>query len=105
MAMDDCESGHKGGFARMAKRLGLEGKMTATVAGPALAEDLAGIAKKLGDYPHAALRPGLGPTKQSTRMLKVECPLTGYKMRMTRSWIDQLGTQKCPCCGRDMEEA
>lgn len=32
-------------------------------------------------------------------------PLTGYKIRMTRSWVDQLGTPKCPCCGRDMEEA
>lgn len=104
-AVDDCESGHKGGFAKMARRLGLEGKLTATVAGPALAEDLALIARKLGDYPHAALVPVMAGGKQTTRMLKVECKTTGYKVRMTRSWIDQLGTPKCPCCGKEMEEA
>src|SRR5690349_10363518 len=35
-AIDDCQSGHKGRFAKIAKALGLTGKMTATVAGDEL---------------------------------------------------------------------
>lgn len=107
--IDGNKSGHRGNFARIAKALGLEGKMTATVAGEALAATLAEIAADLGDYPHAALVPGAegadGPKKQGTRMLKVECAEgSGYVVRMTRKWLDEFGAPTCPCHGAVMEE-
>lgn len=109
-AIDDCTSGHKGRFAKIAKALGLEGKMTATVAGPGLKAELDQIAAELGEYPHAALvNPGQGadgPKKQGTRMLKVECEAgSGYKVRITRQWLDEYGAPKCPCHDEVMVEA
>ncbi|WVX88036.1 SprT-like protease [Arthrobacter phage TforTroy] len=109
-AIDDCTSGHKGRFAKIAKALGLEGKMTATVAGPGLKAELDQIAAELGEYPHAALvNPGQGadgPKKQGTRMLKVECEAgSGYKVRITRQWLDEYGAPKCPCHDEVMIEA
>ncbi|QNO12704.1 SprT-like protease [Arthrobacter phage Snek] len=109
-AIDDCVSGHKGRFAKIAKAIGLTGKMTATVAGEELEAELRKIADELGAYPHAALvNPGAGaegPKKQSTRMLKVECAEgSGYKVRMTRQWLDEFGAPSCPCHGEVMVEA
>lgn len=122
-AIDDCQSGHRGRFAKIAKGIGLEGKMTATVAGAALKARLEGVAATLGDYPHGAIRlatarvtkPGeettteirtSGPKKQTTRMLKVECAQgSGYVVRMTRKWIEEVGTPICPCHNAQMVEA
>jgi hypothetical protein len=109
-SVDENASGHRGRFAKIAKAIGLEGKMTATVAGEGLKDCLDKIAADLGDYPHAALiNPGAGadgPKKQGTRMLKVECAEgSGYKVRMTRQWIEDLGTPSCPCHGEPMVEA
>lgn len=109
-AIDDCQSGHKGRFAKIAKALGLTGKMTATVAGDELKATLEVIAATLGDYPHAALvNPGAGaegPKKQSTRMMKVECAEgSGYKARMTRQWLEEFGAPICPCHEERMIEA
>ncbi|UIW13229.1 SprT-like protease [Arthrobacter phage Warda] len=109
-AIDDCQSGHKGRFAKIAKALGLEGKMTATVAGPGLKAELDQIAAELGEYPHAALvNPGQGadgPKKQTTRMMKVECAEgSGYKARMTRQWLEEFGAPICPCHEERMVEA
>lgn len=106
-AIDDNTSGHKGRFAKIAKKIGLTGKMTATVAGDELKARLDEIAAELGDYPHAALvNPGEGVKKQSTRMLKVECSEgSGYVVRMTRKWLDEFGTPSCPCHGEPMDEA
>lgn len=109
-AIDVNASGHRGNFARLAKGIGLEGKMTATVAGDELRERLVKIAEGLGDYPHGALL-GLsdgadGPKKQGTRMLKVECSEgSGYIVRMTRKWLDEFGAPKCPCHDEVMSEA
>lgn len=109
-AIDDCESGHRGRFAKIAKAIGLEGKMTATVAGADLGLQLLGIADELGEYPHAALsNPGEGadsPKKQGTRMIKVECAEgSGYKARMTRQWLEEVGAPICPCHSLPMVEA
>lgn len=97
-AVDENKSGHRGAFARMAKAIGLEGKMTATVAGEALAAKLASfVLLILGDYPHAALSPDVGIKKQTTRMLKVVCPESGYIVRTTAKWLAEYGTPLCPC--------
>lgn len=108
-AVDDCQSGHKGRFAKIAKGLGLTGKMTATVAGDDLKVKLEGIVEELGEYPHAALASAQGadgPKKQTTRMMKVECVEgSGYKARMTRQWLEEFGAPICPCHEERMIEA
>lgn len=101
-ALDNCESGHKGNFARVAKAFGLEGKMTATVAGAELTERLNGLVSVLGEYPHAVLSEG--GKKQSTRMIKCECLECGYIVRTSQKWIDELGAPICTCQMGIMED-
>lgn len=106
-AWDDCESGHRGAFAKTAKALGLEGKMTATTVGDDLLRRITEIQRELGAYPHAALRfeeMEKVAGKQTTRMLKCECPEHGYIVRTTAKWLDELGAPRCPC-GQEMEPA
>lgn len=99
------EHGHKGAFAIIARKVGLEGKMTATVPGPDLATKIATWLKILGTYPHATLsaveEDAPGRKKQGTRLLKVICPACGYTVRTTAKWIDE-GLPTCPC-GTEME--
>lgn len=94
-------------FRRPALALGLTGRMTATVPSPELQARLDAVCDDLGAYPHGVLTPTSGLTstgpKQSTRMLKVECPGCGYTVRTTRKWLE-IGTPRCPC-GEDMVEA
>lgn len=105
-AIDENTSGHRGDFITMARALGLEAPWTATTAGEVLAARLAEIAETLGDYPHGAMTsPTDGVPKQGTRMLKVECAHgSGYKVRLTRKWLDEYGAPFCPCHGEQMEE-
>jgi hypothetical protein len=106
-AVDDCKSGHKGPFAKLAKGLGLIGKMTETTAGPELVEKLRTISGELGEYPHARLSAGvggLGEPKQTTRMLKCECSECGYTARTTRKWLDEAGAPLCPKCTVELGE-
>lgn len=92
-----CKAGHKGPFKAFMRSVGLTGKATATIAGPELTVTLSGILDALNPYPHAALTPGEGRKKQTTRMLKLACPACGYTIRTTRQWIDK-GLPTC-CCG------
>lgn len=94
-------AGHKGAFAKLAKAIGLEGKMTATVAGPALKERLNNLAAELGEYPHAGINLS-DRKKQTTRLNKAECSTCGYTCRVTAKWIDSIGAPLCPCNGRVM---
>lgn len=93
------ECGHTGAFKRVAKKVGLEGKMKATVAGALLKSALMEIADGLGPYPHSRM---LMTTrkKQTTRMLKVECPGCEYVCRTTQAWLE-VGVPTCPC-GEEM---
>jgi hypothetical protein len=108
-AWDDVESGHKGEFARVAKAIGLKGKMTATVVevGSPLWKELDAISETLGEFPHAALdvdEMEKQTPKQSTRMIKLHAPgCCGYTARTTRKWIDE-GLPSCPH-GTEMEIA
>ena len=93
-------AGHKAPFKHVAQALGLEGKMTATIVGEPLRDRLMQITGEIGDYPHAVLDMS-GAKKQSTRQLKLECPLCGYICRTTAKWIE-VGTPTC-VCGTPME--
>lgn len=102
---DDCENGHKAPFVKVMKAVGLTGKPTATSVGPELLARLKDVEEKIGvPYPHARINLSDNSKKQTTRMLKVECPDDGYTVRTTRKWLDELGTPTCPC-GIRMEEA
>lgn len=94
-AWDKNQHGHKGPFVTMMRAIGLEGKPTASVAGPMLAALIGSITTELGHYPHAALS-DTGRKKQTTRMIKLECPECGYTIRTTRRWI-AVGMPTCPC--------
>ncbi len=96
-ALDNCKSHHKGFFLTTMKQIGLEGKPTATHAGTELITRLNGIIEKIGTYPHATLDPAIKDKKQSTRLVKAECPECGYVIRTTRKWIDEAGLPTCPC--------
>jgi hypothetical protein len=102
-AVDDCASGHKGEFRKIATAVGLAGKMTATHAGEVLQARLVEIANELGAYPHSALSLG-GRPKQSTRLLKVSCPECGYIARVTAKWLEEIGAPICPCNEEPMIE-
>lgn len=106
-AVDDCESGHRGNFSRIAKALGFTSKFTSSDnRTDELTERLSDLAKTLGDFPSAAIVTGRAadtPAKQGTRMLKVVCPDDGYTLRTTQKWLD-MGLPTCPC-GVEMEQA
>jgi hypothetical protein len=101
-ALDNCESGHKGRFAKVAKAFGLEGKMTETTAGADLLERLNDLVSQLGEYPHATLKES--GKKQSTRMIKCECEWCGYIVRTSNKWIEEMGAPICPCEMSGIEE-
>jgi len=96
------QHGHKGPFRKLALAIGLTGKMTATNEGEAFKQRLAPILAELGDYPHAKLDAS-NRKKQSTRLIKTECPRCGYTARVARKWLD-VGAPVCPTDQIEMEE-
>lgn len=100
---DNCESGHQNHFARVARKVGLEGKLTATVAGADLKQRLQQYVDLLGPIPHAKLdATKSGKKKQGTRMIKVECVNTAceFTYRATQTQLDKVPAWPalCPCC-------
>lgn len=107
-AVDDCKSGHRGNFARIAKGVGFVPKLTSSDnRSDELNEALSAIAERMGYFPHSAIttltRAADQPKKQATRMLKLTAPCCGYTVRTTRKWLDE-GRPSCPC-GTEMEES
>ena len=106
-AVDDCKSGHKSGFIKIARELGFTPKWT--VATPDTISDefkvkLEAIAEKLGTYPHAAIVATERPTIQKSYMLKVLCTEdSDYFVRMTATKIEEYGAPICPCHKTEME--
>ena len=91
------EAGHKKPFVQCMHAVGLTGKATATVAGPQWHIWADPILASLGPLPHAALTPGgNGEKKQTTRMIKCECPDCGFVMRTTVKWLESSENLECP---------
>jgi hypothetical protein len=91
------KAGHKGPFAKLARALGLEGKLTATTEGEAFKRLVTPILEAAGPYPHAELHAMTnGRKKQVTRLIKCECATCGYVVRTAQSWIDEKGAPHCP---------
>ena len=103
-AVDNCRHGHGPEFRKIAAAVGLEGKMTATVAGPQLAERLNALLARMPGYPHRTLDVRVDAKKQGTRLLKIICPSCGYTARTTRQWIGR-GLPTCPCGSRMAERS
>jgi hypothetical protein len=97
------QHGHKGPFAKLARAIGLEGKMTATTEGEAFKQALKPILEAVGPYPHAELSKK-ARTKQGTRLLKLQCSTCAYTVRITRKWLDEVGPPACPTHGDDLKE-
>jgi hypothetical protein len=94
-------TGHKRPFARLAYKMGLEGKATATIASAELIATLTPLIAALGDYPHAELHPMVAKKKQTTRMHKTVCEHCGYVARVAKRWLT-IGTPVCPTHGVPM---
>lgn len=95
--------GHRNAFRKVAIELGFEPPMRSTPVGEDLKKLLAAVAQQVGEYPH----PGLVSVKVKvgSRLLKVYCPSCGCIARMTRKWIEQVGTPHCGCgIGLSMRE-
>lgn len=77
------EHKHKKPFKKIAREVGLEGKITATIAGEVLKGKLERLAKELGDYPHDALI-NFTLKKRKPRKGKVlyACENCGQKIRV-----------------------
>lgn len=92
------KAGHGTAFKQLALAVGLTGKMTCTVASPELKARLQTLAESLGEYPHGAAIPNARPgKKQTTRMIKLECPDCGMIARTTRQWLRDSGAPLCGC--------
>lgn len=92
-------AGHGPEFKKVAVALGLEGKMTATVAGEKWHEWADPIVAKLGALPHARLDPGADTTKkkQTTRLIKCECEDCGFVFRASAKWALETAEElRCP---------
>jgi hypothetical protein len=96
-------------FKAAATHMLLEGKMTATKGSDAFNAKIALTLDGLGPYPHADLDPRKmsdGKKKQTTRLLKAECPMCQYTVRITRKWLDDVGPPHCPNHGpMDVDDA
>ena len=100
--------GHGTRFGKLARSIGLEGKLTATIAGERLLAVVDQITDRLGEYPHGALSAS-NKKPQTTRSVKCVCPGTdcrnekgsSYTVRTTRSWL-AIGSPICPVCQIEM---
>jgi hypothetical protein len=92
---NECK--HKGPFKDVAKAIGLQGKMTSTTAGPGLQTEFTTIAGRLGPHPHYQLLKEDNPVKkQTTRMIRVQCPECDYVARVSRKHLSEKGAPVCP---------
>lgn len=88
------QAGHGKEFKQCALSVGLEGKMTATIASPQLKETIMSWIAEAGEYPHAPLTQS-NIKKQSTRMIKCVCLACDYQVYTSRKWLD-LAMPTCP---------
>lgn len=88
------ECKHTGEFRRVARAVGLQGKLTATYAekGSLLHGELSRIAKELGHYPHKVMAPRQTPKKQGWFLLKlVSVNDPGYKFTIAPRLVEEFG--------------
>lgn len=95
------DDGHGKLFKRIALDVGFMMPMRSTPPSPELKSKLNELLTELGPYPHAKLNLGdKSVKKQTTRLIKIECPSCGYTVRAAKSWIDQ-GMPICSICSEE----
>jgi len=98
-ALPDGE-GHGKTFGKVARALGLEGKLTSTTGGEAWKAWAQPILDAIGPFPGAAIKDGVRAAgsggKQTTRLIKCECTECGLLFRTTRKWFEKVGEFTCP---------
>lgn len=95
-----CEHGHKKPFATFCRAVGLNKPWTATTPNESLVPVLRELAENtLGPYPHPKLTTIGGTKKQTTRMLKYECPGCGQIVRAANAEL----RISCVECGQQYE--
>ena len=93
-AIDDCKSGHKAAFARLARGVGLEGAMTATIPGAEFTAWCASV--DLPDFPHESLIMKGGRSDRSGARVKLTCQEHGFSWWVSKAGFQEL--QACPFC-------
>lgn len=100
------EAKHGPVFKKIAVALGLEGKMTATIAGDEWRRWAEPILAELGPMPGASLASAISNRKkQGTRMLKLTCTACGFSCRTTKKHIEAAGDGlicPIPTCDGDL---
>src|SRR5215471_9917303 len=86
-------AGHRKPFKQCALKIGLVGPMRTTTAGPEFVAWAETLFKRIGPYPAGFLT---YTPRQSTRMLKCECPTCGYVARVSHKWLALSGPPICP---------
>src|SRR5215471_10741944 len=86
-------AGHRKPFKQCALKIGLVGPMRSTTAGPEFSAWAEALFKRIGPYPAGFLT---YTPRQSTRMLKCECPTCGYVARVSHKWLALSGPPICP---------
>jgi hypothetical protein len=91
-------AGHGPNFGKVARALGLEGKLTSTVAGSGWYAWALPILSALGPMPYGAIEGGTSTAKpkQKTNLLKVECNVCGFIARVTNKHIAPHTHLNCP---------
>lgn len=87
-------------FVKVMKKLGLEGKPTATTAGADMIVRFEAMLIELGPFPHSKIVPVKLPKTQTTRMRKAQCDC-GYLVRLTQRWAN-VGLPACPLMGHGL---
>lgn len=88
---------HRKPFAKCCAAIGLEGKPASNEPGTLWDKFFAPILEELGPIPHHKLVPAdKDKKKQTTRMLKCECPVCGFTFRTTAKWLEDKRVLKCP---------
>lgn len=85
-------------FRHLAISIGLRGRKTESPPGVLFKELVKPVLDDLGDLPCPEVIPTdkEKKTRQTTRMVKVTCPVCGYVARVSRKWLDSVGPPHCP---------
>lgn len=96
------KAAHGSQFKYIATRVGLTGKMTATVPSSKLIPLLESIGKELGEYPHKPLDKQLRTVKRGPSRVSCECMTCGYAATVSLRWVEEAGYPLCPTCTAEL---
>jgi hypothetical protein len=94
-AVDNCQHGHKREFGKIARAVGLVGRLTSTTAGPDLVAFIE--AMELPQYPHQGVLLGKNAkSERSGARVKLTCKTEDMSWWVSKAGFQML--QSCPYC-------